>query len=842
MEPDENGTCPDISVYMCYDKGMIMPFVSEYTWPRAARGTIYFFGLIWSFLGVAIIADVFMCAIEKITSKTRTIKVANQQTEKGYEEIEVKVWNDTVANLTLMALGSSAPEILLSIIEIVGNGFKAGALGPSTIVGSAAFNLLVITGVCVIAIKAPDTRCIKHVKVFAVTAVFSIFAYVWLIIILVLVTENYVDLWEAILTLLFFPILVILAYVADKDFCSKKPRASEDGTELGLGFASRTGEYKVNDGNEEEKQSLYHPDGRIDDEAMRKFIKDLKKQHHELTEEDVAKLASARMQDEQPHDRLWYRINATRKLGGSYKLTPSMNQQLHEIYESMKERDGPVSPAGAEHQGSTLDMSEGSSRSVVEFTASKASIMERDGRVKIGLRRYGKLNCRVLVRFETIDGTAEAEKDYIPRKETVVFEKDETYKNIDVEIIDDNEWEPDEVFFAKISIDPSDPANANSIIGKRAIMEITIINDDEPGTFEFSKPSLLFKESAGHALIPVERRNGADGQVTLKWKTEDMTATAGHDYEGGEGTLVFEHGETTKTLDIVIYDDQEVEKDETFKVTLTECLTDGAKIGTISKTIITIVNDDDFNGMVSRLVLMTNMNMDALRMDSISYQDQFRNAMNVNGGDLDGATHLDYVMHFFTFGWKIIFAIVPPPSIAGGWLAFVVALGMLAILTTIIGDLASIFGCLVGLEDSITAITFVALGTSLPDLFASKQAAQQEKTADACIGNVTGSNSVNVFLGLGLPWVISAIYWTAQGKTFYVPAGSLSFSVICYTVAAIICLGTIVLRRFLPVFGKAELGGNRGPAIGCCILFVFLWISYILLSSLEATGTIQAKF
>lgn len=56
----------------------------------------------------------------------------------------------------------------------------------------------------------------------------------------------------------------------------------------------------------------------------------------------------------------------------------------------------------------------------------------------------------------------------------------------------------------------------------------------------------------------------------------------------------------------------------------------------------------------------------------------------------------------------------------------------------------------------------MALGTSLPDLFASKQAATKEKTADNSIGNVTGSNSVNVFLGLGLPWTIAAIYWTAK--------------------------------------------------------------------------------
>jgi Ca2+/Na+ antiporter len=58
--------------------------------------------------------------------------------------------------------------------------------------------------------------------------------------------------------------------------------------------------------------------------------------------------------------------------------------------------------------------------------------------------------------------------------------------------------------------------------------------------------------------------------------------------------------------------------------------------------------------------------------------------------------------------------------------------------------------------------TFVALGTSLPDLFASRGAAMNEKYADDAIGNVTGSNSVNVFLGLGLPWLIASIYHTSM--------------------------------------------------------------------------------
>ena len=57
--------------------------------------------------------------------------------------------------------------------------------------------------------------------------------------------------------------------------------------------------------------------------------------------------------------------------------------------------------------------------------------------------------------------------------------------------------------------------------------------------------------------------------------------------------------------------------------------------------------------MVNRLVNLTNMNMDSLRVDRTTWAEQFRNAMNVNGGDLEGATNMDYIMHFLTFGWKV---------------------------------------------------------------------------------------------------------------------------------------------------------------------------------------------
>ena len=60
---------------------------------------------------------------------------------------------------------------------------------------------------------------------------------------------------------------------------------------------------------------------------------------------------------------------------------------------------------------------------------------------------------------------------------------------------------------------------------------------------------------------------------------------------------------------------------------------------------------------------------------------------------------------------------------------------------------------------------------SSPDTFASKTAAIEDETADNSVGNVTGSNAVNVFLGIGIAWTMAAIYWESQGESFIVPVG-----------------------------------------------------------------------
>lgn len=74
----------------------------------------------------------------------------------------------------------------------------------------------------------------------------------------------------------------------------------------------------------------------------------------------------------------------------------------------------------------------------------------------------------------------------------------------------------------------------------------------------------------------------------------------------------------------------------------------------------------------------------------------------------------DYVMHFLTVFWKVLFACVPPTDYLNGWACFLVSIIIIGLLTAVIGDLASHFGCTIGLKDSVTAVVFVALGTSVP--------------------------------------------------------------------------------------------------------------------------------
>ena len=86
---------------------------------------------------------------------------------------------------------------------------------------------------------------IADLGVFGVTAVCSVFAYIWLLVILVAATPNVVTVTEGALTFGFFPVLVMAAYAVDKGYCKSlgltAPARNESTTTLemqaGVGVA-----------------------------------------------------------------------------------------------------------------------------------------------------------------------------------------------------------------------------------------------------------------------------------------------------------------------------------------------------------------------------------------------------------------------------------------------------------------------------------------------------------------------------------------------------------------------------------------------------------------------------
>ena len=199
----------------CFESWLLIPGFN--LWAEWLQGLLYVLAILYIFLGIAIAADVFMLSIEMITSKKRIIVTYDYQLQQSVEK-EVSVWNETIANLTLMALGSSAPEILIAVIETVTNleNKESEGLGTFTIIGSASYNLMFISAVCILCVPSGSVKQVAEFGVFLVTTMWSLFAYFWLLIVLKWSSPNTVDVWEAVMTLLFFPLLVLTAWSQDK--------------------------------------------------------------------------------------------------------------------------------------------------------------------------------------------------------------------------------------------------------------------------------------------------------------------------------------------------------------------------------------------------------------------------------------------------------------------------------------------------------------------------------------------------------------------------------------------------------------------------------------------------
>ncbi|XP_032576117.1 sodium/calcium exchanger 3 isoform X2 [Drosophila sechellia] len=845
---------------------------------RLVRGFVYFVLLIYLFVGVSIIADRFMAAIEAITSIERAVVVKGPNNTK--QVMHVRIWNETVANLTLMALGSSAPEILLSVIEIYAKDFESGDLGPGTIVGSAAYNLFMIIAVCMIWIPAGEVRRIRHLRVFFVTALFSVFAYVWLWLILSVFTPGVILVWEAIVTLLFFPLTVLWAYIAERrllvyKYMDKNYRVNKRGTVV----AGEHDQVEM-DAEKGPKQPMVTSargnDAEAFDEARREYITlltELRQKYPDADLEQLEMMAQEQVLARSSKSRAFYRIQATRKMVGSGNLMRKIQERAHSDLTEVKAQL---------HAG---DDEEVDDPIRMYFEPGHYTVMENCGEFEVRVVRRGDISTYASVEYETQDGTASAGTDFVGRKGLLSFPPGVDEQRFRIEVIDDDVFEEDECFYIRL-FNPSEGVK----LAVPMIATVMILDDDHAGIFAFTDSVFEITESVGRFELKVMRYSGARGTVIVPYWTENDTATESKDYEGARGELVFENNESEKFIDLFILEESSYEKDVSFKVHIGEprlapdsthyqkhehsgepthdelaakikevekkpvqdlteldriLLLSKPRNGELTTAYVRIRESQEFKATVDKLVAKANV---SAVLGTSSWKEQFKDALTVIPADESEFDNDDeeeevpscfsYVSHFICLFWKVLFAFVPPTDICGGYVTFVVSIFVIGVITAIIGDAASYFGCALNIKDSVTAILFVALGTSIPDTFASMIAAKHDEGADNCIGNVTGSNAVNVFLGIGLAWTIAAVYHSSHGMTFNVEPGTIGFAVALFCGEALIAIMLIMFRRWHKGIG-AELGGPKVSKYISAAILVFLWVFYVVICILEAYDVIR---
>jgi ribosomal protein L35AE/L33A len=193
------------------------------------------------------------------------------------------------------------------------------------------------------------------------------------------------------------------------------------------------------------------------------------------------------------------------------------------------------------------------------------SVDESGGPATIVVQRVGGSEGDISVNYTTSNGTAIAGNDYDATSGQFIWNSgDATDRSIPVNILEDSKTEGNETFFLELS-EPD-----GTVIGNQDTALVTILDNEGPGTLQFSTNQYSVNESSGTVSLSVMRIASFDGAVSVRCVSSDDTATAGEDYIHTTRTLKWDDGESGgKPCDVPILDDTDFENQETFNVELT---------------------------------------------------------------------------------------------------------------------------------------------------------------------------------------------------------------------------------------------------------------------------------
>lgn len=111
------------------------------------------------------------------------------------------------------------------------------------------------------------------------------------------------------------------------------------------------------------------------------------------------------------------------------------------------------------------------------------------------------------------------------------------------------------------------------------------------GNFSLESSQYSVAEGDGNAQIRIVRTGGSDGIVSLNYLTGNSSAIAGQDYRNRTGVVTFQDGETSKTINIPIIDDNAIESDEQFSFAIDNLVGTGTLLA--PRTALVTIDDND---------------------------------------------------------------------------------------------------------------------------------------------------------------------------------------------------------------------------------------------------------
>jgi len=191
------------------------------------------------------------------------------------------------------------------------------------------------------------------------------------------------------------------------------------------------------------------------------------------------------------------------------------------------------------------------------------TVQESSGVANVEVRLSEPASNPVQFRFATSEGSAKKYDDFFGLSRNMTIAAGQTVAVIPVTIRNDNLNEPAESFYGRF-YNVSGAQTGTS----EATITIAASDNDDPngGTPNLSIAPRQVPETIGIASLSVTLDSATSETVRIEYATQADSARAGSDFHGKYGVLVFQPGETSKTIDIRILNDTAKETTESLNV------------------------------------------------------------------------------------------------------------------------------------------------------------------------------------------------------------------------------------------------------------------------------------